>query len=461
MKTKEFENKNILVMGLGSFGGGLDCAKFAAALGRRVVVTDMAKQEKLKKAVDELNNLSNIELRLGEHRREDFIDADIVIANPAVRPDNEFLTLARENGAVITSQIAVFFDNCPAPIVAITGSNGKSTTTKLTWHLLDYASKNGGAAFGKVWLGGNIGNMPLLTELDSIKENDLAVLEISSFQAEQLAEEKLAPRVSVITNLTPNHLDRHGTFDQYCLAKENLFSYQKSLDSPPAVSIFNGEDPLTESWFDKYSAENNRICLKFSADQVPQSVKQNFALPGEFNLSNLAAAMAVSSVFDIDIDCVGRAVKSFRGLPHRLELVAQSRGVRWFNDSIATTPPSTIAGLQAFDGNVILIAGGYDKKLPFDEMGQAVAAGAKAAVLIGATADKIAEAIEACPGRCVVYREETFADAVNRAAKLSEAGDVVLLSPACASYDMFDNFKQRGEIFTDMARRICQKDADL
>jgi UDP-N-acetylmuramoylalanine--D-glutamate ligase len=459
MKTAELENKTILIMGLGSFGGGLDCARFAATLGSRVIVTDMAGPEKLSEALTELKGMQNIELRLGEHREEDFIACDIVIVNPAVRPDNDYLKLAAQNGAAITSQIAIFFDNCPAKIVGITGANGKSTTTKLTWHLLDHAAKSGKADLRKVWLGGNIGNMPLLTELAEITAEDLVVLEISSFQAEQLAAEKLAPEVSVITNLTPNHLDRHGTFEAYCQAKENLFLYQQPQGDMLPVSIFNGEDDITSGWFDKYATDKSRTSLKFFAADVPDTVKSNFALPGEANLSNLAAAMAVSGIFGVNAETAAEAVKSFKGLPHRLELAAEGGGVRWYNDSIATTPPSTIVGLEAFGEPVILIAGGYDKKLPFDEMGRVAAKRAKAAILIGTTAEKIARAIEDAQGQCVIYREKTFIDAINRADALSEAGDVVLMSPACASYDMFDNFRLRGDIFREEAKKICSKKA--
>ncbi|MFI4911341.1 MAG: UDP-N-acetylmuramoyl-L-alanine--D-glutamate ligase [Sedimentisphaeraceae bacterium JB056] len=458
MKLEKLKGKNILIMGLGKFGGGLDCAKFASSIAQKVIVTDMADEKKLIDAVNELRGITNIEFRLGRHEETDFTDSDIIIANPAVRPDNPFLEKARQNGVAITSQIAIFMDNCAAEIIGITGANGKSTTTKLTWHLLDFASKNADVKFGKVWLGGNIGNMPLLTELGSVKPEDLVVLEISSFQAEQLAAENLAPETAAITNLTPNHLDRHGTFEAYCQAKESLFSYQNIDGGKPAVSIFNGEDEITSGWFEKYNSENNRQCIKFHAGDVPENVKKGFPLPGEANLSNLAAAMAISKTYGVETETIAQAVKSFKGLPHRLEFVAQANGVKWYNDSISTTPPSTIVGLEAFEEPVILIAGGYDKKLPFDEMGITAARKAKAAILIGVTADKIAEAIKNGNGKCDIYKEDTFIGAINKANELSENGDVVLMSPACASYDMFDNFQQRGDIFRDTVQNICRED---
>lgn len=457
MKINEFKDKKALIMGLGNFGGGLDSAVFASKHCKDVLVTDMSGPEKLESGLASLEGLPNVRLRLGEHLESDFADAQIVILNPAVKPDNKYVQAARQASAAITSQMEIFFANCPCPIIAITGANGKSTTTKLTWHLLDCAVKSGGLNYRKVWLGGNIGNMPLLAELDNITDKDIAVLEISSFQAEQLGSSGIAPDVSVLINITPNHLDRHGTFEAYCQAKENLFKYQKNGKLPKPVSIFNAEDKTAAAMYEKYSGDDSRKCVLFSAADVPESVKRAFPLPGRTNLSNLAAAMAAAKVFGITEQQCAKAVESFKGLPHRLELIAQGGGVRWYNDSKATTPPSTIVALQSFEEPIIIIAGGYDKKLPFDELGAVAAKKAKAAILIGVTAEKIAQAIEHSQGGCVIYREKTLADAVARADAVSSRGDVVLLSTACASYDMFVNYEQRGELFSQMARDICSK----
>ncbi len=459
MKIAQLKDKNALIMGLGNFGGGLDSALFASKYCKNVLVTDMLGRDKLEAGISSLEGRPNIQLRLGEHLESDFAVADVVILNPAVRPDNKYVQIAREGGAVISSQMEIFFANCPAPIVGITGANGKSTTTKLTWHLLDYGIKSGALKFRKAWLGGNIGNMPLLTELENITKDDIVVLEISSFQAELLGSSGAAPDISVLINITPNHLDRHGTFEAYCAAKENLFTNQKAGKLKAPISIFNAEDDITAGMYDRYSRDKNRKCIKFNADDVPVSVKANFPLPGRINQSNLAAAMAVAANFGLGEKDAAQAVKTFKGLPHRLELVAQGGGVRWYNDSKATTPPSTMVALQSFSEPIILIAGGYDKKLPFDEMGAVAAKKAKAAILIGVTAEKIAHAIEQGKGDCVIYMEKTFAGAVNRADAISKAGDVVVLSTACASFDMFVNYEQRGEIFGQLAREICSKKA--
>ncbi|MCK4960420.1 MAG: UDP-N-acetylmuramoyl-L-alanine--D-glutamate ligase, partial [Planctomycetes bacterium] len=335
------------------------------------------------------------------------------------------------------------------------GSNGKSTTAALTAHLLR-ENTDAERSYEKVHLAGNIGNRPLLAVLDEIGENDLVVLEISSFQAEQLARIESACDIMAITNLTPNHLDRHGTFEAYCDAKENLFKYQQLNDNDPAVSIFNAEDEITNQWFDRYSKQSGRRCVRFSADDVPASIAAGFKLPGRMNLSNLAAAMATADQFNVSENSIASSVTSFESLPNRLELVVQIDGVSWYDDSISTTGDSAIAALDAFEGPVIIIAGGYDKKLSLDEFARHIAAKAKVAVLIGQTAKAIARTVREKPGKAdtTIKIASSMAEAVDSAQALSLPGDVVLLSPACASYDMFDNYRHRSYVFTECVRQI-------
>lgn len=451
--------RKVLVMGLGRFGGGVDAARHAAQAGAKVTVTDKAREDQLQDSIRQLADLSGIEYHLGRHDPEDFATADVVIANPAIPPDNEFLQIARRHGRTIASQMGLFFQFCSARIIGITGANGKSTTTTLTAHLLEHARPEGsGYAYGRVWLSGNIGDKPLLTILDQVWPEDLVVLEISSFQIDQLAQIGMAPEVSLLTNLTPNHLDRYGTFDAYCASKEALFSLQTLDGSEPAVSILNAEDPIACAWFEKYRSQPGRTCVQFSADDVSDEVRARYPLPGRANLSNLAAAMTVARHFGVSDQAIAACLPDFKALPHRLELVAEGRGVRWYNDSKATTPEGTMVALSAFDCPKILIAGGYDKHTPFDELGARIAAGAKAAILIGQTAHAIAGAIEkARVGRGMEIRfAGSLAEAVELAGSLAEAGDVVLLSPACASYDMFENYQQRGRQFGEFARRVAE-----
>lgn len=473
MDKRFFKDKKILVMGLGRFGGGVDVVKFACKAGAKVIVTDLAKQEKLTESIKQLEGLDvdptsspRVEYHLGSHEPADFEQADIVVVNPAVPLDNKFVQIARNAGRKVTSQIELFFELCPATIIGITGANGKSTTASLTAHLLR-------SRFGKrVWLSGNIGNEPFLTILDRIKPGDLIVLEISSFQIEQLAQSKLAPSVAVLTNLTPNHLDRYGTFERYCDAKEPLFQYQKLDKNRPAVSIFNGEDEVGCGWFEKYKGQAGRVCIKFSADEVSANMRVAFTLPGRANLSNLAAAVAVARHFGVTDEQIISCLPAFKALPHRLQLVAESRGVRWYNDSKATTPDSAIVALEAFDSPII-IAGGYDKHIPFEEFGRKIAQKAKAAILIGQTAEAIAQAIQAQPKNRTwhglpargntakmavpqIKFAKTLEQAVELANALATKGDVVVLSPACASYDMFENYQQRGQQFIDLVGKLVR-----
>lgn len=452
---RSLSGRTVLVMGLGRFGGGVDAVRFAAGAGARVVVTDKATQEQLRDSIEQVSDLAGIEFHLGRHDAEDFATADMIVANPAVPLNNEFLQIARQNGRTVTSQIGLFFESCPAPIVGITGANGKSTTTTLTAHLLDRARPAG--AYGKVWLSGNIGDKPLLTILDQITPRDLVVLEISSFQVEQLMEIGKAPRVSLLTNLTPNHLDRYGTFEAYCAAKEGLFKFQNLNAANPAISIFNAEDPIARTWFDRYKGQRGRTCLQFSADDVSAELKAVYGLPGRANLSNLAAAMAIAKCFGVTERSICDCLAEFKALPDRLQLVGDRHGVRWYNDSKATTPEGTMVALSAFECPKVLIAGGYDKHTPFDELGRKIVAGAKAAVLIGQTARQIAAAIEAASENArgiEVQFAGSLAEAVQIADRLAAPGDVVLLSPACASYDMFQNYQQRGRLFAELVQRL-------
>ena len=448
--------KSVLVMGLGQFGGGVDSAIFASEAGAKVTITDLADEKTLTESLEQLSK-HNVEYHLGGHHEEDFTKADIVIVNPAVPPDNRFVQIAHNANKTITSQIEIFFQLRACRTVGITGANGKSTTAALTAHLLTAGVGQEGVDFDRVWLSGNIGNRPLLGMLEEMDTLDVVVLELSSFQLEQLWRIEKAPDVSVITNLTPNHLDRHGTFEAYCRAKENIFKFQKGCKDKPSVSIFNADDPITAEWFERYNKKPDRQCLTFKAADVPQALRQVFNLPGGANLSNLAAAIVVARELGVNDERMREAVGTFEALPHRLELVAEINGTRWFNDSIATTPASAIAALEAFEAPKIIIAGGYDKHLPFDELGHKIARKAKAAILIGKTAAKIAEAISAA-GQTSVQVEfaSSMAEAVDCANRFAQECDVVLLSPACASYDMFTNFQHRGKVFRTLVKALGQ-----
>ncbi|MHC5083092.1 MAG: Mur ligase family protein, partial [Planctomycetota bacterium] len=258
MEKEFFKNKKVVIMGLGRFGGGVDSALFAAKCGADVLVTDLAAEADLAAPLQTLKDFP-IRTCFGRHDEADFTGADVVIVNPAVPPDNKLVQTAARAGALVTSQMELFFQLCPACVIGITGANGKSTTTSLAAHILQAGANQG--SYGNVFLAGNIGNKPLLDIVDQIAEDDLVVLEISNFQLEQLDRIAAAPHIALITNLTPNHLDRHGTFKVYCRVKENIFIHQKPNPDRPLVSIFNAEDPITSNWYNKYLKEDGRRCL--------------------------------------------------------------------------------------------------------------------------------------------------------------------------------------------------------
>ena len=454
MDRDYFQGKRVLIMGLGRFGGGLDSALFTAKAGAVVLVTDLAKESELEESLQKLNKY-DISLRLGEHREDDFRQAQILVVNPAVPPDNKYIQIARKAGCLVTSQMELFFQLCPARIIGITGANGKSTTTSLTTHLLNSGCGQEDVGYNNVWLGGNIGHQPLLDIVDKIADNDLVVLEISNFQLEQLAHIQVAPDIALITNLTANHLDRHGTFEAYCRVKEGIFQYQNLDTETRAVSIFNAEDPLTRDWYQKYLNDSGRISLTFSADDVPDEYAEVFRLPGRVNRSNLAAALTVVSRFNLDPEPIRKAIESFEGLPNRCQFIAETNGVRWYDDSKATTPVSTMAALNGIDEPKILIAGGYDKQISFAELGVCIANRAKGVVLIGQTASKIAEEVKSVgPSECTVKCADTMEEAVQMSYELAASGDVILMSPACASYDMFKNYTQRSEVYINAVKML-------
>jgi UDP-N-acetylmuramoylalanine--D-glutamate ligase len=453
---KIYAGKTVAVLGLGRFGGGLDSARFAYNCGANVIVTDSAKPEKLAGAVKELADCKGMIFRIGSHEKADFEKADLVIVNPAVPPTNELIAYARSLGKTITSQVELFFAMSPAKIVGITGANGKSTTTALAAHLLRAGIGQEGFPYRKVWLGGNIGNQPLLCNLDDIRPDDLGVLELSSFQLEQLANSGVAPHASLITNLAPNHLDRHGTYENYAAAKENIFRFQKCDPKNPVLSVFNAKDEIGLSWYKKYKADKGRVCELFAEDDVTPAMREAFPLPGWANRQNLAGALHIARFFGVTDASILKTLADFKGLPHRIELVRKLGGVAWYNDSIATTPESVMVALDAFECPRIVIAGGYDKKLPFDELGRRMAKQAKAVVLIGVCAEKIKKAVLEGGGKPEMLHMagNSMAEAVRISAQLAAPGDVVLMSPACASYDMFENFEHRAQVFRDLVAAL-------
>jgi len=464
MEANPYKGKKITVMGLGLFGGGVDASRFFLKQRADVIVTELRNEQELADALEGLGGLP-ITRHLGGHLDEDFTDVDMVVANPAVPEDSKFLALAQKSGVTIDYAMNIFFRNCPAPIVGVTGTNGKSTTTALVGELLGKLNP----PCARVWVSGNIGGAPLLENLENIKTGHIVVLELSSFQLDDLGEIGKSPQAAVVTNISPNHLDRHKTMDNYVRAKKNIIRFQKKSDScflnrddkilrtwqkdaPGYVYFFSSKSELSEGTFLKAGAIVSRI----GGREIVLDCLDRLKIVGAHNIENILAAVGAANLLGIEKEDAAEALIGFEGLEHRLELVAECNGVKYYNDSIATTPESAIAALRSFDEPIIVIAGGYDKKISLDSFADEISERARAAILIGKTAKKIAERIKAAraDNKPACFLMNDFEEAVSKAKKLACPGDVVLLSPGCASYDMFKNFVERGRTFKKLVHQL-------
>ena len=430
----DMAGKRVTVVGLGRFGGGIGVTRWLCGQGAIVTVSDKATAEDLAESLAQLDGL-DVTLHLGEHRERDFLDADLLVVNPAVAKDIPPLAAARQAGVPWTTEINLFLERCEAPIVGITGSVGKSTTTAMIGAIL--------ATTRPTHVGGNIGRS-LLDTLPAIPPDHLVVLELSSFQLEDLPLVGVSPHVAVVTNLVPNHLDRHGTMEAYAAAKKNLFAFQ----TPDDVLVLNVNDAAVAAWADETPG---RVDWFDEDDEDPFDL----ALPGRHNQANAQAAWAASRQFGVDRESAAGALRAFTGLPHRLEFVVERNGVRYYNDSKCTTPGGAVVALNAFPSRTAaVILGGYDKGVSFEKLGVVAASRAKAVVALGATADAITAAVQEYRSGGVppIKRADSLPEAVRLCQQIATNGDVILLSPACASYDMFVNYEQRGEQFCELVR---------
>ncbi|MEW6355885.1 MAG: UDP-N-acetylmuramoyl-L-alanine--D-glutamate ligase [Planctomycetota bacterium] len=462
-----FRGKKVTVMGLGLFEGGVGVTRFLVDQGAEVIVTDLKASADLKESIEKLKGLP-VSLHLGGHREQDFTKVDLVVVNPAVPKTSPYLRLAREHGVPLFAEMNIFFQLCPAPIVGITGSNGKSTTTALVHAMLSKGKRT-------VWLGGNIGQA-LLPEAHKIAEEDMVVLELSSFQLEDLQQIGRSPHVAVVTNIAPNHLDRHGTMDEYIAAKKGIVVNQKNGD----FAILNWDDPELRAWADKglksrplfFSVEEeveegafvrgDELILRAGKREEVVSLR-GVQIPGKHNRQNIAAAAIAARAAGAKREQIEAAAGEFKGLEHRLEFFEEINDVRFYNDSIATTPESAIAALDAIDRPIVLIAGGYDKGSPFGAFAKKIAERVKCVILIGKTAEKIGALVEEhrhSTETPSMYHETTFPEAVWCAFEEAKSGDAVLLSTGCASYDMFRNFVDRGRQFKQLVREIKRQVSD-
>ena len=434
------KDKKIAVLGLGVSNRPL--VRLLLEFGCTVTGCDRTPREKLEEEVLELEKLG-CTLSVGDGYL-DHLQADLVFRTPGMHPANPALEALRSRGAKVTSEMEAFFEVCPCPLIAVTGSDGKTTTTTLISEMLK-------AQGYTVWLGGNIGT-PLLPLCRQMKETDFAVVELSSFQLMDMTH---SPSRAVITNLAPNHLDVHKDMDEYVWAKKNIYRFQKETD----LLVLNGDNAITKelkgNGITHYFARvgQARVCLK--GDQIirdgePVLNVKDILIPGVHNIENyMAAILAVEGL--VSDETVRAVAATFGGVEHRIELVRIKDGVRFYNDSIASSPSRTMAGLRSFSEKVLLIAGGYDKNIPYDDLGPEICDHVKSLYLGGATGSKIRAAVEAAanyaPGQPQIVDCGDFETAVRRAAADAKSGDVVLMSPASAAFDQFKNFMVRGAFF--------------
>lgn len=462
----DFHDCRVTVMGLGSFGGGLGAVQFLVERGAIVTVTDLRREDQLLETLGQLDGTPPYALHLGGHRESDFTDADLIVVNPAVPQDCPFLKLARDSGVPMSSEMNLFFQFNRGRTIGITGSNGKSTTTAMTHAILQAAGK-------RSWLGGNIGKS-LLPGVSQIGIDDWVVLELSSFQLEHLNEIHRSPDISIVTNFSANHLDRHGTLDNYRDAKQTILRWQ----TKSSIAVLNQDDQDVSCW----PTAGRRLCFglsdsgaeglfaisaeqslfRFEGQERLVPVQQWLNLPGIHNVQNALGATCAALATGIAEAAVESGLRGYRALPHRLELVADVDGRKFYNDSLATTPESAIVALAAFECPIILMAGGYDKGSDLSEMARAMAQKpVKAVALMGKTGPLLEQLLDAFDPEKKVKRElaADFQSAFQWAVRQSSPGDVIVLSPGCASYDWFRNFADRGAQFRNLAERYASNDA--
>ncbi|MEX1026561.1 MAG: UDP-N-acetylmuramoyl-L-alanine--D-glutamate ligase [Candidatus Paceibacterota bacterium] len=438
--TQYFKGKRITLMGLGLLGRGIGDARFLAKQGARVLVTDLKTEEELAESVEQLREYKNISLVLGEHREKDFTNTDLVIKAAGVPLDSPYIQAASSAGVPVTMSTSLFAEYTSATLIGVTGTRGKSTVTHLIADILECAGKT-------VFRGGNVQGVSTLEHLPESTEDEIAVLELDSWQLQGFGEAEVSPHIAVFTTFMSDHMNYyHGDTDRYLDDKANIFKYQIETDV-----LVLGEQCAGRVQ-EAYPNIQSRVIVA-SADDVPDD--WSLPLPGDHNRANIACALKAVESFEIANDVVREVVERFTGVPGRLEYIRDVNGVKIYNDTTATTPDATTAALKALgsEKNIILIAGGNDKQLPIDELVELVPRYCKAVVwLPGTGTDSIKERVARGKGTDA-FDAEGMQEAVSRAFEIAQEGDVVLLSPGFASFGLFKNEYDRGEEFLKEVRK--------
>jgi UDP-N-acetylmuramoylalanine--D-glutamate ligase len=449
-KAIELRGKRVLVVGLARTG--VAASLFCAARGAAVTATDSRTENEIGAEIAKLRE-AGVTLELGGHQEKTFLAQELIIPSPGVPADAPLLQSARAKGITIWSEIELAHRFLKGRLIGITGSNGKTTTTSLVDHILKDAGYS-------TILAGNIGT-PLIASVDASRDDTITVLELSSFQLELI--ETFRPNISVFLNLTADHLDRHHTMEAYGAAKARLFENQTEEDS----AVLNADDPATTPyapsrpqvyWFSHKQRvmqgaylRGGEIIFRRNGREEAVLRRDAIALPGAHNLENVLAAVAAACIAGADVGAIAKGVRSFAGVEHRLEFVAEIGGVRYYNDSKATNVDATLKALDAFSGRILVILGGKDKGSDYTPLQKPLREKAILALLVGAAAEKIEKQIA---GSVAIEHAGTIERAVEIASHAAQPGDIVLLAPACASFDQFQNFEHRGRVFKELVRQL-------
>ena len=456
---EKIRGKYVAIMGMGVSNTPL--IRYLLDLDVNITVFDKKTEEELGKALIEEYVLQGINFSLGEDYLDNLHGYDIIFRTPGMRPDFPAIQKEIERGAKLTSEIEMLVELCPAKIIAVTGSDGKTTTTTLIHKMLVEEGYH-------CYLGGNIGT-PIFAQIDEMRPEDIVVLELSSFQLMTLEK---SPNIAVVTNVSPNHLDVHKSYEEYIDSKKNIFKYQTESD----ITILNYDNEITRDFDDEIIGtvrffstksklddgvilEDNEIKIVKNKEKTSVIDTREILLLGKHNIEN--ACTAIAAVQDlVTIESIQNVLTTFRGVEHRMEFIRELDGVKWYNDSIGSSPTRTIAGLASFKEKVILIAGGYDKHLDYTDMGRYIVDHVKVLILMGQTKEKIKVAtlneIENRGGdiELPIFECETLEETVKTAVETSTSGDIIFFSPASASFDMFKNFMERGNKFKDLVKDL-------
>ncbi|WP_428387219.1 UDP-N-acetylmuramoyl-L-alanine--D-glutamate ligase [Mucisphaera sp.] len=439
----ELRGKRITVMGLGRFGGGTGVTRFLIQQGARVLLTDQQPAEQLTDSLRQIADLTQtgaLTLRLGEHREEDFTDTDLVVVSPAVHPaTNPYTQAAAAADIPLTSEIRLLIERLPTRrVIGVTGTAGKSTTASMIHHALTHLAKD------RVWLGGNLGGS-LLNQLPEIQPTDAVVLELSSFMLDGLRADRWSPHISVVTNLHPNHLDWHGSFQHYANSKQQILEHQTARDHAilgPSCTPHLQPRTTQLAWLD-------------SVDVIDHPLPP-LRILGKHNRDNARLAIEAIGRLGYDRTQAAQALADFQSLPHRLCLIAESQGVQFIDDSKSTTPEAAILAIDAIltdrpDTGLHLILGGYDKAIDLAILAQAASQRCKAVYTIGQTAPAL---MALQTGPAIWHQADTIDNALAKATQTATPGDALLLSPGCASWDQFTNYEQRGQAFAQAIQTL-------